>query len=215
MAKEIDILRASASARDKELIKKLADVSLDVVISGVESATDIPYIGNLIKLIKTSSNLKDYFFMKKLAKFMKETDDIPQKRIEKFLASLKEKDSARISSFLLHVLANAEDEDKAIALGKLYKARILEEIDNYELLKMSSIINRSYYADFQFLDHYIEANEDLGDIAGTFYSLGLLTNRGNLYQTKGYGSETRKYGPTKYQLNGFGLKFHTIINSKE
>lgn len=213
MADEINILKASNSARDKELIQKLGDDSIDVAISALDSATDVPYIGSLIKIVKSFSSFKDYFFMKKLAKFMCVTDELSHDAIEKFLASLSQKDSTRISTFLLHVLSHAEEDDKAIALGKLYKARVLGQIDNYELLKMSSIINRCYFEDLKHLERFIEENGDDGDMAGNFFSLGLLEDCGNVYNTTGDGFESQGWGPTKYRLNDLGVKFHQIIHT--
>lgn len=212
MADEINILKASNSARDKELIKKLGDDSIDVAISALDSATEVPYIGSLIKIVKSFSNFRDYFFMKKLAKFMCVTDELSHDEIEKFLDSLSHKDSSRISSFLLHVLSHAEEDDKAIALGKIYKARVLGQIDNNELLKMSSIINRCYFGDLKHLEIFSEENGDDGDMAGIFFSLGLLEDCGNVYNGNEDGFVSQGWGSTKYKLNDFGVKFHQIIS---
>lgn len=66
----------------------------------MKTAEDIPYLGSLLKLGKVALNYIDYRFIRKLAAFLKQRNDILVQKIAEFSESLSSKDKKRISDYL-------------------------------------------------------------------------------------------------------------------
>lgn len=172
----MNIFDIEQSKRDADFIKKNGDLELEVAADILEISQNIPYVGSLIKFGKVAINTKDWHFTRKLAKFLKEADDIADDKKEAFFSSLTQKDYKHISEYLIHVLDNAEETDKAIVLGRIYRARLMNEIDNETMLRLCSVVNRSFLPDLKKLPNYLEASEDNTIETQAFINLGLIDN---------------------------------------
>lgn len=93
-----------------------------------------------------------------------------------FYSSLSEMDNERISLYLINLLNAAEEEDKAAIMGQIYRARLLREIDNDQMLRHCSIVTRAFLADLQKLPDYLEENKNITLEAQSFINLGLIDN---------------------------------------
>lgn len=211
-ANEIDIISAQ-TGKNKEVIKKIGSDTIDFASDLAEIVAEVPFIGAVVSLGKCCLGVRDYLFIRKLAKFITASDNIDEESKEKFVANLTDKDRKRISDYLINLLNVAEDEEKAELLGKIYGAAVLGTINIEEMLRLSSIVTKSFIADLHHLNEYIEENGDTSYISGNLNSLGLFEDCGNIYEISKDGWEGQESGPTKHKLNKIGIKLLDIINS--
>ena len=61
-------------------------------------------------------------------------------------------------------------------MGSIYKARLMNRIDNDEMLRLCSIVTRAFLPDLKRLPDYLEENTDLSLEAQSFINLGLIDN---------------------------------------
>ena len=77
---------------------------------------------------------------------------------------------------MIHLLSTAEEEDKATIMGSIYKARLMNRIDNDEMLRLCSIVTRAFLPDLKSLPDYLEENKNITLEAQSFINLGLIDN---------------------------------------
>ena len=202
------------SKKDTELIVQNSDIELDVATNIMEQVSDFPYIGSLIKLGKVALNYIDYRFFLKLGKFLKQANEIPEDKVSNFLNNLSPKDKKRISDYLTQLLYNAEEDEKAEFMGKIYNRRVLGEINNEMMLRLCSIINRAYISDLRLLKDYDETTSRNDYVTDNLFALGILADEGNVYEEKGDGWESTGFGPSKHILNEIGLTLLRILTDE-
>lgn len=199
------------SRKDAEFIAENAELELEVGADIIETVADVPYIGSLIKLYKVFHNYNDYRFFRKLGRFLKYANEIPEKEVTAFLKGLSTKDKKRISDYLTQLLYSAEDEEKADIMGKIYKRNINGEIDTNMMLRLCSIVNKCFVADLGHLSDYKDVSEKNDFVTDNLVALGLLADAGNMYKESGDGWEGTGFGPAKHTLNEVGLTLCQII----
>lgn len=172
----MNIFEIERSKRDADFIKKNGELELEVAAGIIETCKDVSYVGTLLKLGTVFINIKDWWFTKKLAKFLKASEDIDEETKIQFYSSLSQEDYKRISAYLIHLLSAAEEEDKAMIMGSVYKARLLNKINNDEMLRLCSIVTRAFLPDLKRLPDYLEENTDISIEAQSFINLGLIDN---------------------------------------
>ena len=172
----MNIFEIERSKRDADFIKQNGELELEVAADIIETCKDVPYVGSLIKLGKVFINIKDWWFTKKLAKFLTASEDIDEETKNQFYSSLSQEDYKRISAYLIHLLSTAEEEDKATIMGSIYKARLMNRINNDEMLRLCSIVTRAFLPDLKRLPDYLEENTDISLEAQSFINLGLIDN---------------------------------------
>ena len=172
----MNIFDIEKSKRDADFIKKNGELELEVAADIIETCKDVPYVGSLIKLGKVFITIKDWWFTKKLGKFLTASEDIDEETKNQFYSSLSQEDYKRISAYLIHLLSTAEEEDKAMIMGSIYKARLMNRIDNDEMLRLCSIVTRAFLPDLKKLPDYLEDNTDISLEAQSFINLGLIDN---------------------------------------
>lgn len=166
------------SKQDEEFVLKNGSLEFEVFADIVNTAGDIPYIGSLFKLGKVAINYMDYRFVRKLHFFLLESDNIEPEKKEKFLDSLDEKDYKRINAMMTHLLYSAEEDGKATLMGKIYRSRLLDEIDDEMMLRLCSVVNKAFLADLDHLEEYVKPNSKDNYITSNLYSFGLLRLKG-------------------------------------
>lgn len=172
----MNIFEIERSKRDADFIKQNAELELEVAADIIETCKDVPYVDSLIKLGKVFITIKDWWFTKKLAKFLKASEDIDEETKNRFYSSLSQEDYKRISAYLIHLLSTAEEEDKATIMGSIYKARLMNRINNDEMLRLCSIVTRAFLPDLKRLPDYLEENTNISFEAQSFINLGLIDN---------------------------------------
>lgn len=197
----MDILALQQSKADLEFFKTNAELEFEVAADIVETCKDLPYIGSLFKLGKVGVNLMDWGFVRKLGKYLKESADIDENKKNKFINGLSDKDYHRISEYMTHLLYTAEEDGKAVLMGKIYKARLKDEIDDDMMLRLCSIVNKAFLSDLGELSKYVTVSEESSIAANNFVTLGLIDS---------YIGGTWVDSPT-YELNEVGKILYRII----
>lgn len=214
MADNNTIFDLQQSRDSSEFIAKNAELELEVGADIIETVKEIPYIGSLMKLRKVSLSYIDYRFFRKLAKYLKRVNEIPEEKVTKFIASLSPKDKKRISDYLTQLLYAAEEEEKVDLMGKVYKRGVKGEIDIDMMLRLCSIVTRAYITDLNHLEEYQTVSETNTYVTDNLVALGLLADAGNVYEESDDGWEGTSFGPTKHKLNEVGVILYQILTDK-
>lgn len=199
---DINIFEIQKSKADLDFIKKGIDCDLDILSQIIDSSQDIPILGPLLKFGKLGLNYIDFLFIKKLGRFLEQSENISEREKQNFLDKLSSSDTKRISSYLLHLLYTSEEEEKAKIMGMIYKARILNEIDNDMMLRLCSIVYKSFLPDLKKLPFYKEQSNEDSIEANNFINLGLIDN----YVGGSWLNEP------SWKLNEIGNQLYEILN---
>lgn len=202
---QVDLFKLQKSKADIAFIKKGADLNFDVLSQIVDSSQDIPVLGPILKLGKLGLNYIDFLFIKKLGMFLEQSENVNEEEKQKFLDRLNPDDNKRISSFLTHLLYTSEEEEKAKIMGIIYKARLLNEIDNDRMLRLCSIVSKSFLPDLKKLPNYTEKSHEGSVEANNFINLGLIDNSvAGVFVNKPF-----------WQLNDIGNQLYEILNQNK
>ena len=174
MDEKEDIFDLSVAKEEGLFLEKGLLMESDVASDVIDTLVDFPWIGSLIKLGRVGKNFIDLHFVRKIAKFLKESDDIKFEKKEEFLAKLDKKDRKRMREYLTHLLYTAEEDKKATVMGMVYRDRIMGNIDNDMFLRLCSSINIVFIDDIGKLRDYLKPNSKNDYIANNLYSSGLL-----------------------------------------
>lgn len=212
--KSMSIFEIQQSKQDKDFVLHNGNLEFEVFADILKTAGDLPYIGSLFKLGKVAVNYMDYRFVRKLHFFLAESENIEPERKERFLNSLNENDYKRINAMMTHLLYSAEEDGKAMLMGKIYRSRLLGEIDEDMMLRLCSVVNRAFLADLDHLEEYEEDNNNnYSYIKDNLNSLGLLRDLGGTYQKDDGEWVGMGFGPTIHRLNHVGNELLRIKNS--
>lgn len=209
----MNIFEIQQSKADKEFVLKNGSLELEVFADILKTAEDILYIGSLFKLGKVAVNYMDYRFVRKLHFFLAESENIKQEKKEKFLNSLSEKDYKRIAAMMTHLLYSAEEDGKATLMGKIYRSRLLGEIDDKMMLRLCFVVNKAFLSDLDHLHEYTTENDSDDYICDNLNALGLLQDLGNVKFPQNGNKVIPTFGNTIYQLNDIGRTLLRIKNS--
>lgn len=209
----MNIFEIQQSKQDKEFVMKNGSLEFEVFADILKTAEDIPYIGSLFKLGKVALNYMDYCFVRKLHYFLAESDNIEPEKKEEFLNGLDKKDYKRINAMMTQLLYTADEDGKATLMGKIYRSRLLGEIDEEMMLRLCSVVNKAFLADLDHLEEFIGENASDDHIRDNLNSLGLLQDLGTLYEVEQEDFHTSGIGPSKHQLNVVGRELLRILNS--
>ena len=126
---------------------------------------DIPIIGTIVGLTKTAISLNDRLLIKKLIYFISELNDIDKEKREKLISDIdnSETQKIKVGEKLLYILDKSEDHLTAKYIAILFKAFLNSEIDYFQFLRCSTIIQRLLIQD---LEQFIDT--DIKDIELTY-----------------------------------------------
>lgn len=209
----MNIFEIQKSKDDKDFVLKNGSLEFEVFADILETAENIPYIGSLFKLGKVAVNYMDYRFVRKSYFFLEQSENIEPGKKEKYLNSLDENAYKRISGMLTHLLYSAEEDGKAVLMGKIYRSRLLGEIDDEMMLRLCSVLNKSFLPDLDHLEEYVEDNNNNNYICDNLLSLGLLQDLGGTYKNKDGEWVGIGFGPTIHRLNTIGKELLRIMNT--
>lgn len=202
---KINLFDIQKSSQDIKYLKDNSKLGLDIATDIIDSLSGMPILGSLLRIGKIGLNVIDLFFIRKLAKFIEQSDEISEEEKNNFLSSLDKKDYEHISSYLLHLLYISEEEEKARIMGMIYKARILNEIDNDMMLRLCSIVYKSFLLDLKKLPFYKEQNKEDSIEANNFINLGLIDNFvGGVWVDE-----------PSWKLNDIGNQLYEILNQNK
>lgn len=209
----MNIFELQQSAQDKEFVLKNGSLEFEVFADILNTAGDLPYIGSLFKLGKVAVNYMDYRFVRKLHFFLEPSEQVGPEQKKEFLDSLSEPDNKRISGYLTQLLYSSEEDAKASLMGKIYRSRLLGEIDNDMMLRLCSVVNKAFLPDLDHLAEYVEDNDSYDYIRDNLNSLGLLRDLGGVYQKDDGEWKGMGFGPAIHRLNDIGKELLRIKES--
>lgn len=201
---KINLFELEKSKRDRKFLIEKGAESVDAFINIVETCIGMPVIGPILKLGKVAISYLDWRFINKLSIFLKEAESIDDAVKKEFISSLTLKEKERISSYMLHLLYVSEEDEKASMMAYIYKARLMNEIDNEMMLRLSSVIQKSFLQDLKKLPLYKEESKEGTIEASNYINLGLIDNYvGGLWIDE----------PT-WKLNEVGLQLCEILEKE-
>ena len=209
----MNIFELQQSAQDKDFVLKNGSLEFEVFADILNTAKDLPYIGSLFKLGKVAVNYMDYRFIRKLHFFLEQSESLEPEKKNEFLDSLSEPDYKRISGYLTQLLYSSEEDAKASLMGKIYRSRLLGEIDNNMMLRLCSVVNKAFLPDLDHLAEYVEDNDSYDYIRDNLNSLGLLRDLGGVYQKDDGEWKGMGFGPAIHRLNDIGKELLRIKES--
>ena len=205
MEEEKDIFDLSVAKDEDKFVKKSLKLESEVVSDILEQMKVFPWLGSLIKLGMVGKGFLDLRFVRKIGRFLQPSNDIAQERKEAFLDKLDKKDRKRMYEYLMQLLYTAEEDKKADVMGKVYRDRIIGNIDNDIFLRLCSAINKVYIDDVDRLGDYTNPNPKDDYVTNNLYSSGLLQTT----ESKFEGSALVMGG--SYVLNDLGRHLLRIL----
>lgn len=202
---EEDIFDLFIAKEEDKFVEKGLLLESDAASEVVNTMVDFPWLGSLIKLGRVGKGLLDLYFVRKIAKFFKQSEDIEREKKEAFLAKLNKQDRRKMRDYLIHLLYTAEEDQKAVVIGMIYRDRIMGNIDNDLFLRLCSSINRVYINDIGKLRDYVKPNSKNDYITNNLYSSGLLQ-----MTEPSYTGESIKLGGS-FELNEVGKHLLRIL----
>ena len=207
----MNIFEIQQSKQDKEFVMKNGSLDFEVFSDILETAGNLPYISSLFKLGKVAINYMDYRLVRKLHYFLAESDNIGLEKKEEFLNSLSLDDNKRINSYLIQLLYSSEEDAKATLMGKIYRSRLLNEIDNDMMLRLCSVVNKAFLPDLEHLTEYTTENAGGDYVHDNLNALGLLQDKGSVTFPQEGNRVTPTFGNTIYKLNSIGMELLRIM----
>lgn len=133
---------------------------------------DIPVIGTIVGLGKTSIKITDLLFLKKVISFLSELEDISvdvrKEMIDKIDSS--EKFRIKVGEKLLYIIDKCDDYENAQYVSKLFAGYLEKEINYPDFLRGAKVIERIYIGDLlAFIkdDKTVLEPDELGEYEGT------------------------------------------------
>ena len=206
-----DLHELTASEYCDDVVKKGLSIEFDVALDLVETSKNIPHLGSAVKLFQVGAYIYEFKrYYEKLATFLKHALDIPLEERQKFINSWNPTMRSKAAEYIISVLTTAEDTDKAEVLGLLYKARLLNEIGDEMLLRLTSIVNRIYIRDLRLIDVNPDTVcQDDDNIISNFTACGMIADQTGMW----HNNELRRNGNGSFacHFNSAGETLYNIL----
>ncbi len=185
-----------------DLAVDLSEVGLDRLLKDFQNDTlgQIPILKTVYALAKVSYAIKDFFFKKKLLRFITGFQDAHEFLREKIEQALPDrKDKQEMGEHLIIALQRFDQITKAEALCKLFLACINGEITRQELLKYTRVLDKIDFDDLDILKAFYQsgqADKEASDVLRSFAFTKLVSvdysgvpEVGQLFPRSGGGGE--------------------------
>ena len=176
MDKIVDLPKSLSKPLIESDLSSIAIDAMEIGVDGLLSKSlirDIPIIGTLVSLVKTTQSISNYLFLSKIISFLNGLADIPIEKRQEMIKKIDESKKYRnkVGEQLLFILDHCEDNVKAEYMSFWFRAFINDEIDYKEFLQGASIINRITVEDFQ---SFIDNDSELYHEDSLYIGEGLL-----------------------------------------
>jgi len=107
---------------------------------------NVPIVGSLMKIAKVGVGISDYLFLKKVARFLHELNDVTDEERHEFLGRLQVDDEHRreVGETLMLLLDRIDDMNKATLLARGFKAYLQGRIDQDTFRRIGFAIDTLY-----------------------------------------------------------------------
>lgn len=184
-----------------DLLANASDVGLDALISS--GALDgIPIFGTLRGTWKTVSDVRNYLYLRNIARFLQDLSTTSAEDQTRFINLLKDRgEIERFGENILLLLDRIDDIEKPSIVCMIMAALVRDEIQYEIAMRLSAIIGRCYAQDLSYLRTFKDGVQgQMFEIAESLYSAGLLSMAG----LDGGISENPNSGGTVFVLNQYG-----------
>lgn len=165
-----------------------------------------PYVSRLIGIIDISIGVNEVLFMNKIKSFLSalQKGRVTDQEISSYSQSLGDK-STKVGNYLISYIQSSDNEDKATIIGYIFSEAIRNKIDYTMMLRLCSIVNRSFLPDLHYLNEYTTVSTLNTIESNSFINLGLIDNDRN-------GTWTNE---PSYQLNDVGMILYRILKDNK
>jgi len=194
----------------------LADIVQDVAELGLDSLLvngpfrDLPLIGSIVASGKTVAAIRDWFLLRKVAKFLQRLASVPLEERRSMADQIKEDKGygQRIAESIVVYLDRYDHLNKAELLSRMFIAYTRGELQREEFIRLASAIDTAFIHDLELINQYYSLEDpdqvDLGDTKRTVFNSGLssfyvLTH----HEWRRSGAEH----PQVYHFNQLAMKF--------
>lgn len=144
----------------------MTDITTDLLKDNVENIIDsflepsllkdLPIIGNAVSILKIKDSISDRIFIKKLNNFLFSIRDIEREKIDDFYEKINTNENYKqnVGEKLIELIDRIDSEAKPQIIGNLFKAVLLQKIDYEYFLRLSNIVENSFYYDLTYLREY-------------------------------------------------------------
>ena len=190
---------------------------------------DIPIIGTIVGLSKTSMTIKDRLFLKKIIHFITKIKDVNIIQRNEIITKIdsSKKFRIKVGEKLFYIIDKCEDHITAEYIAILFNAFLNKKLTYSEFLRSSFIVQKIFIDDLQYfikskynkIAKVKEFEEDFTDTEINLINVGLcMTNTENIYVRDQDDWKMRdKYvveGGRKFLcLTEIGKKIKTIMNT--
>lgn len=187
---------------------QLAELSLDIGESFLDAmmedgvAQNIPIFGSIYKLGKAAFGIREHYFAKKIYLFLFNIKDVSQNDRIKFLNDLESADdSQHAGETLINLLERFDNMGKPIILSNLLKAKVKDNIDIVNFLRLASIVEKGFLQDIKKLVEYKKGKlfnghecESLGSLGLIYQSVMDANGKNNIYSITNLGRDLLEFG---------------------
>ncbi len=144
-----------ASDEVKSVALEYGELAIDGLLSNMlldnEAITKIPFIGTVVGAAKGALGVRDYFYVRKVAKFLFQISSIPEPKREKYKQKIAEnpEEISRVGITILEIIDKLNSDKKAIMVGKLFQAYLDGSISTDQLVLLAEMVERAYLQDIE------------------------------------------------------------------
>jgi hypothetical protein len=154
----------------------LLDTQEEVLASTlVEALQCVPLGAKVVSAYKVGVGISNYLLFRRFAHFLEPLSG-KEDKVNDFLDKMSPAEQEKLGEYLLSLLAKAESTEKARIMGFVFKSAVNKLIDQDLMLRLVSIIERSFVADLKHLPDYLIETDDFTIASNEFINLGLIDN---------------------------------------
>ena len=138
----------------------------------------IPYLGGLAATeLQVYLDYKDEEFFRKFVRFLTHLKDVPPEERDKFTEEVKEKSNDFPGNVIMGLVDRMDNINKEEAMARLVIARIQGQISIEDFFRLSVLLERIPYVDFEKLPEYAVPFYDESGDTELLYSTGALVQQ--------------------------------------
>lgn len=165
----------------------------------LDSVQNVPFGGIFVSIYKLKVGIADYLLCKKFAHFLDPMSGM-EDEVDEYLETMQAEEREKLAGYLFSLLSNSESTDKTQLMGFVFKSAVHGEINHGMMLRLVSIVGRSFVLDLKELPKYLTPNEDFTIAANEFVNLGLIDNETGGYWKDAPTMELNEVGKTLYGI---------------
>ena len=154
----------------------LAELAIDSVLDD-GLLRDVPVIGALVGLWNAQRSVRDRLYLTKMLKFFGPLSKAPLEARRNFVETTLNSDrkKQKFSEAVVHLVERADSSEKTELYGRFFLAHIQGQYEYEHVLKICSMIDRSFLPDLRHLRDFVIAEAEDNLLTGELYKNGFLS----------------------------------------